>query len=193
MVACMVSARPRPTVSGGFEVFQSGCLRKKPQHASEITCRVFTRSPGIHPGSSFASVAIPLRGSWTSHGDDCRATRRLFSSFARRAFVVFRCFQGLLGRVRVPKVTYQGIVRCNMTATSTRLPGLSSLTIFLLGYFSVSALALSSSSLMCLSSSRRVQVLPRKNAAALGVALHCVRPSLCSPIPSPDGKAGQPE
>ena len=42
---------------------------------SQTTCRVFTRSPGIHPGSSCTSIAMLLRGGWTSHAGDCRATR----------------------------------------------------------------------------------------------------------------------
>ena len=62
---------------------------------SKTTCRVVTRSPGIHLGSS-----LTFRGGWTSHGRGLLCHTGMFGSFSR-AFEVSRSFQcSFASRVR---------------------------------------------------------------------------------------------
>ena len=94
-VACIVSTRHQSAVSAVPSSPQgiTACIRLP----SQTTCRVFTLSPGIHPGRSLTCMAMLFRGGWTStvsHGD-----------VACRAFEVSCSFQGSLGRVCVPEMT----------------------------------------------------------------------------------------
>ena len=89
---------------------------------SQTTCKVFTRSPGIHLGSSFTSVAMLFGGGWTSTGEDCRATRGCLAA-SHAGHQKFRAaYRGLLRRVGVPEMTWQDVVFLDGDSSS---PGIS--------------------------------------------------------------------